>query len=425
MSSINHYPSTIKRYGKYLLAHPLFAGSAVMIIGNNVINFGNYIYHLIMGRLLGPASYGELAAVLSVLGILGMLPFSLGLVIVKFVSSAKNDKEITKLVTWTERRSLLFGLLAGGALLLTSPAISRFLHIQDKLAVAIIGPIFLLWIVGQFNRAALQGLMRFGRIVAAQIVDVLAKIIIGVLLVFMGYSVVGALGGLVVGGALVVFLTHIFIKDYIGTKEESPNLLPMVKYAIPVILMSFATTSLFSTDLVLVKHFFSAHDAGIYASLSTLGKIIFFGAGPVGSVMFPIVARRQARGENYKRVFAFSAILTLSIATGVLFIYWVLPELAINLLYGSLYLEGASLLFWFGVFMLLFTLSSLFASYHLSLGQTSVVVLPVLAALAQGIGIWLFHGSLLTVIWVSIFASGLLLAGLLVYFGYASAKEAK
>ena len=52
--------------------------------------------------------------------------------------------------------------------------------------------------------------------------------------------------------------------------------------------------------LILVKHFFSPHDAGIYAGLSLIGRVIFFFSAPIASVMFPVIVQKYARKENYE-----------------------------------------------------------------------------------------------------------------------------
>ena len=64
-------------------------------------------------------------------------------------------------------------------------------------------------------------------------------------------------------------------------------------------------------DLILVKHFFSDQDAGVYATLSILGKIIYFAASPVASVMFPIVAGKHAKGEKYFEFLLMSLLITI------------------------------------------------------------------------------------------------------------------
>ena len=95
-----------------------------------------------------------------------------------------------------------------------------------------------------------------------------------------------------------------------------------------------------------------------------------------------------------------------------------IPNFVINLLYGSIYLDAASLLIWFGIFISFFTFDSLIISYQLSLGRSKVVVLPFIAAFIQIILIWFFHQTLFMVIFISIIVTALLLVTLLVYSSF-------
>lgn len=198
-----------------------------------------------------------------------------------------------------------------------------------------------------------------------------------------------------------------------------PELKSMAVYTFPVFIYTIAITSLYSTDLILVKHFFSSHDAGLYASLSTLGKIIFFGTGPIGSAMFPIISQRHARGIGYGKVFIYSFFATFLMSLVILSIYLLIPEFAVKLLYGSAYLESANLLVWFGLFITLFTLSSLLINFNLSIGRTKVAIFPFVAAISQIVLIWFNHQSLFEVILISILVTALLLVSLLIYSIYA------
>src|SRR3989339_705497 len=78
-----------------LTSHPLFSGSLVMVGGNMLTNVVNYLYHLVMGRLMGPVEYGVLASLYSILYIISIVPMSTSFAMVKFVSSAKNEKELS------------------------------------------------------------------------------------------------------------------------------------------------------------------------------------------------------------------------------------------------------------------------------------------------------------------------------------------
>jgi O-antigen/teichoic acid export membrane protein len=177
------------------------------------------------------------------------------------------------------------------------------------------------------------------------------------------------------------------------------------------------------SDVVLVKHFFEPHLAGIYASLSTMGKIIFYGAAPISAVMFPLVSKVQARGGNYRKVFFLSMLLTSAMVFFLIFVYWLFPELVLQILYGDKFLEGAPYLVWFGIFIGLFALVSLLLNYFLSKGTTRVVYFALLAAVGQIIGIYFFHQDLIQVISVSIWISLILLLSLLIYFGYEAREK--
>lgn len=389
-----------------------------MIVGSNLISGLNYIYHFLMGRLLGPASYGELASLFSLIGLLGIITLSLGLVVVKYVSAATTREEVSSLVTWINKNIFIFSAIFFSIILLNAPGIANFLNITDTYLVYLIAVVILFGFPASFNRAILQGLMKFKEIIFNGFIENLIKLILGITLVYFGFSVGGAVAALVLSTLIGCGISYYLIKDYLGKIIIKPNIKPILKYSIPVIVQSAAITSIYSTDVVLVKHFLSAYDSGLYAALSNLGKIIFFAAGPVSSVMFPIVSSRQAKGHKYEKIFIYSFLITLALSLTILVIYWIAPDLAILLLFGSLYLEAASLLLPFGIFMTLFTLSSLIINFYLSLGHTKIVVFPVIAALAQISGIWFYHSDIEIIIKISIMVTTLLLMALLVYIKY-------
>lgn len=398
-----------------LLSHPLLSGSAVMIIGTNFVNILNYLYHLVMGRLLGPAFYGELAALFSLVGILGIVTLTLNTVIVKYISSAGSDPETKGLIRWFTKKILAFSVALFILVAVSSPFIAAFLKIENIILVFFVGVVAIFSLLMIVNKAVLQGMLRFNETVAIVLTENGLKLILGVLFVILGFSVGGAMAGLTIGAILGWLLSKHFIKKKINGEEEvKPNTKSVINYFMPVFLQSIAVTSLYSMDLILVKHFFNPHNAGIYAATSTLGKIIFFGASPVSLVMFPLVSARAARGESYKKIFIASLGATALISSVVLVIFKLIPELAITSLYGRSYLEAVDLLLGFGIFMVFFTLSVFLINFGLSLKKTKIVIFPLLASLAQALGIWFYHSDLKTVIFVSIIVSGLLFLSLLI-----------
>lgn len=401
-----------------IVTHPLFSGSATMVLGSNLVSFLNYLYHVVMGRMLGPVNYGELAAIISLIGLLGTIPGSLNLVVIKYISAAKSDKEISTLVSWLKTKILIGSLIFSFLILITSPIVSSFLNINEVSYIIIVAISFLISLQSLLNRSILQGLLKFKEMVMSNFLENLSRLLISVILIYLGFKVAGAMIGLMLSAAIGWYITTLFLKRYDRQANPKVDVKKMLLFTVPVFIQSISITSLYSADVILVKHFFSSHEAGIYAALSTLGKIIFFAAGPISSVMFPLISKRNAKGENYRRIFIYSFLATLLVSGGILLLYWIYPGIAIKMLFGAKYLEAAGLLVWFGIFMILFTLSSLLINFGLSLGKTSIVILPLIAAIIQVIMILLFHQTLLTVVYISIFSTALLLAGLLIYSTY-------
>lgn len=389
-----------------------------MIVGSNGVNFLNYIYHFVMGRLLGPVSYGELATLFSLVTLIGMISLSLGLVIVKYVSSAQSREEVESLMGWFNKRMFIAVTAFSLLLILISPFVASFIGISHPAVIILVAVSFLFMIPSAFNRSVLQGLTRFKEMVISTSVEALLKLILGVGLVYFGFSVGGAMVGLVIAIFVGWLLARRFIADYAVKETKAPNIRPLLIYSLPVLVQSVAVTSLYSVDVILVKHFLPPFEAGLYAALSALGKIIYFGVGPITSVMFPLVSKRHSKGEKYYKIFFYSLCMTLLIGGVVLGFYWLLPNLAIKLLFGSAYLSAAPYLFLFGIFMLIFSLATLFINLYLSIGRVWIVVLPFLAAVLQIIGIWFNHGSLWEVITVSTATAALLLLSISIYFIY-------
>ena len=136
--------------------------------------------------------------------------------------------------------------------------------------------------------------------------------------------------------------------------------------------------------------------------------------------MFPLISKRHSQGQGFKKIFVYSLLLTAAIASGVLFIYWLFPDIAISILYGDKYLEVNKYLLPFGIVMTLFTISSLLVNYFLSKEQTLVAYFVLIAAVLQIAGIWFYHGSILSIIYVSLVVVSILLGFLLIYFAYES-----
>ncbi len=401
--------------------NPLFLSSILMIVGTNLASFINYAYHLLMGRLLGPVQYGELVSLLSLLALLTMIPSSLNIVITKYVSSASSLTKISKFFNYFFNKIVVIFLVCLFFIVTSSTYIRSFLNLSNNYFVIMIGVAFSLAVLLIIFRSFLQGLTRFKSYLSTILVENSFKILIGVLLAFLGVGVFGALLGLLFAFLIAIFLCLFFLRDL--KKKNTDQRFPvefneLLSFSFPSILFSISLTLLFSADQILVKHFFSTYEAGIYGALSNIGRIIFYGTGPISIVMFPLISNKFSKKQNFKKTFLFSFLLGLMISIFLVVIYYLFPELIIKLMFGKAFLENFYLLGKFGIFMSFLSLSSILMHYFFAIEKTKVVILLVFSALIQIVGIITFHNNIDNVVNVAILNSGILLVILLLYALY-------
>src|SRR3989338_2471320 len=148
-----------------------------MIVGSNFANFLAYIYHLIFGRLLGPAVYGELASIVSLSGFFISFFSFLSVSIVKFVSSA-NEKGLDDFYTLIFKKIYPFVLGITVILFIGSFWISKFLGI-NSFAVYLVGPIIFLSFLQIIYSSYLQGLLKFKENVIVNNLGWVVRILLG------------------------------------------------------------------------------------------------------------------------------------------------------------------------------------------------------------------------------------------------------
>src|SRR3989344_1142362 len=410
-----------------IIKNPFFAGSLVMVLGSNIFNAGQFIYHLLTvkflsnfyGETLAKIYYGDIAAMLSFLGIASLIQLSLGLTIVKFIASQKSQEKIANFSKWIMYWTVMAGLVICVLTLLVSPFLIKFLNISQPLAFYLLGPILLFYILINSGRSILQGLLQFPKYVLSLLSEVGSNIICLVVLMYAGFAVFGAILSILLGVFFSFLITRVAISKLLsGPKGPKPEIAPLLKYSFPVLLQGLALTSMYTTDLLLVKHFFSPEQAGLYAALAVLGRVVFFGTSPVTHVMFPMIAKRHSHGEAYHNIFYLSVFLVLLVGAAITLFYYLFPQIPLVVLYKEGFLEGSSLLWWFGLFMGLLAVAMLFVQFYLSVGKTKVVGLFLGAAFIQTLLIWFIHTSLLTVIQLSIASVALLVLALFIYFPY-------
>lgn len=354
-----------------------------------------------MGRVLGPSSYGSLGTLLGIIYLMIVPLFTVQTSITKFVSELKTKKEYGKIKYLMTRSLKVFfyvGIASFILLLLFTPKISDFLH-MPILPLIIVDLILIFIFLLPVVRGIMQGMQLFKSLGINQVIEGVTKIIFGILFVYIGLGVSGAIGGILFSHILAFLFAFTPLMFLFKYKKEKFNIKDMYFYSLPVFVVMLSLTAFYSLDLILVKHFFSEVESGYYAAISLIGRTVYFATLSISFVMFPKVSELHSNNKESKHVLFKSLLLILLIGTFLILFYSIFPSFTISLFFGVDYLVIKNLIWIFALIMLLFSLIYSLALYNLSLRKIKFIYILLLFNILEVLLIYLFHNSLTYIIY--------------------------
>jgi O-antigen/teichoic acid export membrane protein len=159
-----------------------------------------------------------------------------------------------------------------------------------------------------------------------------------------------------------------------------------------------------NVDILLVKHFFASEEAGLYAAIALVGRVIYFASWSVVSAMFPVSAGAKPKDEN-SSVLVVPLVIVLLIT--LLFVVGLaaFPEPVLRSVFGAGFQIGYgmdSLLSLYAAATGCYSLGVVLMAYEMSrkIANTGWMQLAVSGAIVVGIN--LFHSTLRQVVVVQL-----------------------
>lgn len=402
-----------------LLRSKIASASALLLISMTVVNAGNYVYNLIMGRWLGPSLFADLSLIVTLLLIVTFITAPIQMTTARYsaIYTASGDNE-----TLASIRQFIWRIAAGFGIGLTisfvvfAPALKNFFHTQSEIPFIIFGAAIPFSLLQGVERGIIQGQTRFKILALSYQLEMWTRLLVSITLVSLGLSVNGA----VIGISLSFFFTWLmarlavkglFTKQTI-TKEVRNGI---IAFSLPVLLSQLGQILINNSDVILVKRFFDADIAGQYAALALIGRIVFFATWSVVTTMFPIVAQKQKMGEPHGHLLWLSIGIVLAVSTPIVLLTFFIPESIVSVLFGPQYLEVAPLLWLYALATSMYALANVIINYRLSLGKGRETRFAIAAGIAQVLGIILFHKSPTQVVTVQVIVMATLFVSLLLW----------
>lgn len=406
----------------------LLRHGGIIFIATVIGGVFNYFFQLYIGRALGPEGYGEFSALVSLLYITSVPAGTIVTTIALFSSEYKTKSEYGKikyLIIYSIKKLFIFGLAGFLIIGMISGAISSYLNISSNVPVLIIGLIFLISAIYPITTGALQGLQNFTQAGLNGILAALFKLIFGVMFVYIGWGVEGAILSLFASSFLAFLLAFIPLRFVLRETSIKTRNMDILKYSVPVFMALFVITVISNIDVVLVKHYFSAAEAGYYSAASLLSKIIFFISGSIATVMFPKVSELHIKKEKTTIVLKNSLAYTGMLSLLAVVVYWTAPAFVVGMLFGREYTETTSIIGMAGTAFMFFSLAYILIMYNMAVKNFKFLYLITAVLLLEILLLSMFHETLLTVVKILAALFILLFTGLIIGVIGAPLKSTK
>lgn len=374
------------------MANKLVRGSLIILIGNVIFRIGGYIYRFLMAILLGPTAYGILGITLPFQGIFQTLSAGgLPPAIAKYVAEyeAVDEKDMARQTIYTALKIMVFLGLFFGALMIFVVApylayeyLGKPVTLVPLQIIGLITPFSV--IVGAF-RGAFQGVYKMEYIVYTRAVEQLGMILFATAFVLIGFSVIGALWGTVLGYSLsVVAAIYIFkyhmgdlipkaSDDFVFTRRDELKLAgTLVKFSIPVIVTAIAEMLIYNICTIVMGKFLTLDDIGFFAAADPIARLPLIISVSIATTILPASSEafklkdinmlQKYVSEAYK----YSLLFVVPMCVGLAL--FAAPTLRVLYFKNPAYVAGAM------------------ALAILSLGMTFYSIFAISTSIIQGIG---------------------------------------
>ncbi|MEI6149127.1 MAG: glycosyltransferase [bacterium] len=381
----------------YLLTHSL-----MLFVGAQFGNVCNLLFQVAMMRMLNPADFGVLSAMFGVLMAVGMPLGALGGTVTHYTAhfmARQEQEKIKAMMVGVGRDLLIPSALMIGAVALWQRQWMEFLRLDGA------GPLYFaatIMVVGFYiavPTAVLTGVQAFEWAATIGNSWAVIRLVTGLLLVLAGLGVAGGLTahlvGVLAGGVGAVLICR-SILGRAWPKAERPA--GLYRYMVGYMGAFAAYGLLANADVVLVKHYFHADQAGLFAKAAMVARIVFFLPSPVAAAMFPKVTSAGESSQASRRTLFKGMALAGLIVGAAGMVCLALPGLILRILAGGVHPGQVAWVRGMVVALAPLTMVMLILNYELAQRRFRITIPLVLCAAGYLLGVMRWHETPLQIV---------------------------
>lgn len=405
----------------------IVSGSVVLLSGSGLTTAINLAYNIVVARFLGPRGFGHATVVYTILTLISAVTLSFQIISAKVVAQQSSVEGKSAAYRGFHRSAWGCGILIALVLLLFQKAIASYLNLPDPILVALLATGAAFYVPLGSRRGYVQGTYGFRRLATNLVVEGAVRLGGSFLLILAG---LGA-EGVIAANSAAVAVAYLAIAPKLAGRVPNPLRLSYALRETTQAMVFFSGQVLINNcDIVLVKHFFSATEAGLYAAVAMVGRVIFAFSSAVVNSMFPLVAGTPDEERKDLRVIATSLLLVLGAGSVLALGLSIAPAGIWTALFGSKFEIAGKynlpyLLALYAITTIVYSLSVVIISFEMSYKITNASWVQLAFSGVVIACICRFHSSLREVILVQLIVMAVLLVFVALPFLFNSLTSPK
>ncbi len=382
----------------------VLSGSFVLLSASGLATAINFAYNIAVARFLGPTAFGHATAVYTLLILISAVTLSFQIVSAKVVAQQSSLEGKSAVYRGFHRSAWASGIAVALVLLLFRRAIADYLNLPSPILVVLLAIGVAFYVPLGTRRGYIQGAYGFQRLATNLVLEGLVRLGGSLLLIMLGLGV----PGVVAANAAAIAVAYLAAVPKLAAAIPHELHIPdAFREALQAIVFFAGQVLINNCDIVLVKHFFPSTEAGLYAAVALVGRVIFAFSSAIVNTMFPLVAGTRDEERKGHGVLLTSLLLVLGIGSALALGLRLAPAGIWTTFFGPQFeIAGKHglpyLLALYAATAVVYSLSVVIIAYEMSykIANTSWVQLAFSGAVVAGI-CW-FHSSLQQVIWIQL-----------------------
>lgn len=405
----------------------IVSGSIVLLSGSGLNTGINLAYNIAVARYLGPRGFGHATVIYTILVLLSSVTLAFQIIAAKIVAQQQSHEDKSGVYRLFHRASWVCGLMVALLLVSFQAATAGYLNLPDPHLVTLIAIGAAFYVPLGARRGYIQGTCGFRNLAINLVIEQAVRLAGSLGLIAIGWGLYGVIVANSAAIAIAYYSAPIRLKDRL---TNPIRLSDAARETLQAVIFFAGQMIINNGGIVLVNHFFLAREAGLYAAVAMVGRVIFSFSQAVVNSTFPLVAGTSNEERRDLRVIATALMLVLGVGVAISIALCIAPaDLWTHLFGADFAIEGKYnlpyLLALYALSTVIYSLAGVVITFEMSykIANTSLVQLAFSGVLLGTI--YVFHSSLREVVLVQLILMALLFVFVAVPFLINSLTDPK